>query len=85
MFANEHSDIISSFTEERDENESKEEIKKMRTFKYASKYQILYSLFNGNVNDYMVNWEIEKSIKCNFNNIYIYCNLLQKLILLIFN
>ncbi|KAG4105332.1 hypothetical protein H8356DRAFT_1634353 [Neocallimastix lanati (nom. inval.)] len=66
MFANEHSDIISSFTEERDENESKEEIKKMRTFKYASKYQILYSLFNGNVNDYMVNWEIEKSIKSYF-------------------
>ncbi|ORX84479.1 hypothetical protein BCR32DRAFT_266273 [Anaeromyces robustus] len=66
MFENEHSDIISSFTEERDENESKEEIRKMRTFKYASNYQILYSLFNGNVNDYTVNWEIEKSIKSYF-------------------
>jgi len=66
MFENEHSDIISSFTEERDENESKEEIKKMRTFKYASNYQILYSLFNGNVNDYIVNWEIEKALKSYF-------------------
>jgi len=46
-----------------------EEIKKMRTFKYASNYQILYSLFNGNENDYIVNWEIEKAIKCKFSRV----------------
>jgi len=78
MFENEHSDIISSFTEERDENESNEEIKKMRTFKYASNYQILYSLFNGNVNDYIVNWEIEKSIKSYFGPFFDTLSLISK-------
>jgi len=78
MFENEHSDIISSFTEEREENESKEEIKKMRTFKYASNYQILYSLFNGNVNDYIVNWEIEKSIKSYFGPFFDTLSLISK-------
>jgi len=78
MFENEHTDIISSFTEEREENESKEEIKKMRTFKYASNYQILYSLFNGNVNDYIVNWEIEKSIKSYFGPFFDTLSLISK-------
>jgi len=78
LFANEHTDIISSFTEEREENESKEEIKKMRTFKYASNYQILYSLFNGNDNDYIVNWEIEKAIKSYFGPFFDTLSLISK-------
>lgn len=78
MFANEHSDIISSFTEERDENESKEEIRKMRTFKYSSNYQILFSLFNGNINDYIVNWDIEKSIKSYFGPFFDTLSLISK-------
>jgi len=78
LFANEHTDIISSFTEEREENESKEEIKKMRTFKYASNYQILYSLFNGNENDYIVNWEIEKAIKSYFGPFFDTLSLISK-------
>ncbi|ORX41464.1 hypothetical protein BCR36DRAFT_407506 [Piromyces finnis] len=78
LFENEHTDIISSFTEEREENESKEEIKKMRTFKYASNYQILYSLFNGNVNDYIVNWDIEKAIKSYFSPFFETLSLISK-------
>ncbi|OUM64564.1 hypothetical protein PIROE2DRAFT_51247 [Piromyces sp. E2] len=55
-----------------------EEIKKMRTFKYASNYQILYSLFNGNINDYIVNWEIEKAIKSYFGPFFDTLSLISK-------
>lgn len=62
MFANEQSEIISSFTEERNENKSKEEIEKMRAFKYAPNYQLIYSLFNGNLHNFIVNWDIDQAI-----------------------